>query len=77
MKRYWVDIEKSTLHMLNEIIEEVDGINTLSEAISICVTSVHDNLKSGTLSSLDELTPTQAKLNKILSILELLEADLV
>jgi hypothetical protein len=74
-KRYRVDIDKGTHFMLNEIITHLD-LSNLSEAIAVCASSVHDNLKTGELTTLEDLNPTQTKLNRILQILETIEPDL-
>lgn len=71
MKRYRAEISRSTQKMLTEIMEEFD-IKNIGDAITMCVSSVHDNLKSGNLSSLEELNPTQQKLNEILEKLDII-----
>ena len=74
MGRYRVDIEKSTHFMCKEIMDEFN-LDSLSQAIGFCVLSVHDNMKSGDLTALEDLNPTQKKLNEILDILTTMQAS--
>ena len=69
--RHRVDLSPSGKMMLRAIAQELGTPDlSLSTAAEMCIQSVYDNLVEGSLVFEEQLSPTQRKLDEILSILQ-------
>jgi hypothetical protein len=74
--RHRVDLTPSSKMMLGAIAQELSIPDaSLSTTAQMCIQSVYDNLVEGGVSFEEELSPTQRKLDEILSILQELQPE--